>query len=101
MAAIPKQARDRYQLWIRVDSAGFSKKVVEAATKHSAVFSITCVQNTAVRRAIEQLAIDPATVWTPAKGADGEIRGAEVAETTYRFAGRDLRLIVRRQKSGG
>ena len=63
----------------------------------SAAFSITCVQNTAVRRAIEQLAIDPATVWAPAKGADGEIVGAEVAETTYRFAGRDLRLIVRRQ----
>ena len=98
VAAIPKEARARYQLWIRVDSAGFSNKVVEAATKHSAAFSITCVQNKAVRRAIEALATDPATVWVPAKQADGELAGSEVAETTYRFARRDLRLIVRRQK---
>jgi len=98
VAAIPKEARDRYQLWIRVDSAGFSNKVVEAAAKHSAAFSITCIQNEAVRKAIEALALDPETTWTPAKNAAGEICGAEVAETTYRFAKRALRLIVRRQK---
>jgi hypothetical protein len=28
VAAIPKEVRPHYQLWIRVDSAGFSKKVV-------------------------------------------------------------------------
>jgi hypothetical protein len=98
VAAIPKEARDRYQLWIRVDSAGFSNKVVEAATKHAAAFSITCVQNEAIRKAIETLALDRETVWIPAKDATGEICGAEVAETTYRFAKRTLRLIVRRQK---
>lgn len=98
VAAIPKEARSRYQLWVRVDSAGFSQSVVETATRHSAAFSITCVQNKAIRRAIEDLAADPATVWVQAKNAESELAGAEVAETTYRFAGRDLRLIVRRQK---
>jgi hypothetical protein len=37
-------------------------------------------------------------VWTPAEEADGELSGSEVADTTYRFAQRDLRLIVRRQR---
>jgi hypothetical protein len=97
VAAIPKEARANYQLWLRVDSAGFSRSVVEAATRHSAAFSITCVQNKAVRKAIETLAANPETVWTPAKEADGELSGSEVAETIYRFAGRDLRLIIRRQ----
>ncbi|MGH3577171.1 MAG: IS1380 family transposase [Mycobacterium sp.] len=98
VAAIPKDARPNYQLWLRVDSAGFSASVVEAATRHSAVFSITCVQNKAVRRAIEALALDPDTVWVQALDAEGELAGSEVAETTYRFAKRDLRLIVRRQR---
>ena len=98
VAAVPAEARPRYQLWIRVDSAGFSRQVVDTATKHSAAFSITCIQNTSVRKAIEALAADPTTTWAPALDATGEISGAEVAETTYRFAKRDLRLIVRRQK---
>ena len=98
VATIPKEVRPRYQLWVRVDSAGFSRAVVEAATRHSAAFSITCAQNASVRRAIEQLATNPSTVWTDAKDADGELTGSEVAETTYRFAKRDLRLIVRRQR---
>ena len=55
-------------------------------------------QNTSVRRAIEQLATDPSTVWSPAKNATGEIYGSEIAEMTYRFAKRNLRLIMRRQK---
>ena len=97
VAAIPKECRDNYQLWVRVDSAGFSRSVVETATRHSAAFSITCVQNKAIRRAIEALATNPETIWTRAKEADGELTGSEVAETTYRFARRDLRLIVRRQ----
>lgn len=36
-------------------------------------------------------------MWSKAKEADGELVGCEVAETTYRFAKQDLRLIVRRQ----
>jgi len=56
------------------------------------------VQNKAIRRAIEALATNPETIWTPAKEADGELTGSEVAETTYHFATRDLRLIVRRQR---
>ena len=98
VAAIPTEARANYQLWLQVDSAGFSRQVVETATAHSAAFSITCVQNTSVRKAIEALATDPATTWTPALDATGEITGTEVAEATYRFAKRDLRLIVRRQQ---
>jgi hypothetical protein len=98
VAAIPKEARANYQLWLRIDSAGFSKQVVEAATRHSAAFSVTCVQNKSIRRAIEALATNPETVWIPAKEADGELTGSEVAEATYRFAKRDLRLIVRRQR---
>ena len=98
VAAIPKEARGRYQLWIRVDSAGFSKAVVETAIGHNAIFTITAEQNKAVRRAIETLASDPKKVWIPAKEATGKLAGSEVAETTYRFAKRDLRLIVRRQR---
>lgn len=98
VAAIPKEVRSDYQLWIRIDSAGFSRSVVDAATKHSAAFSITCVQNKAIRRAIEALATDPATVWVRAKDTDAALAGSEVAETTYRFAKRDLRLVVRRQR---
>ena len=98
VAAIPTEARANYQLWLRVDSAGFSRSVVEAATRHSAAFSITCVQNKSIRKAIEALATNPKTAWTAALKADGELAGSEVAETTYRFAKRDLRLIVRRQR---
>jgi hypothetical protein len=32
VVAIPKETRGNYQLWVRIDSAGFSKKVVKAAT---------------------------------------------------------------------
>jgi glutaredoxin-related protein len=98
MAAVPKEARDRYEYWVRVDSAGFSKKVVEAVERHGATFTITVEQNEAMRRAIEELALAPATTWVPAQDADGELDGSEVAETTYRFAKRDLRLVVRRQR---
>lgn len=98
VAAIPTEARPDYQLWIRIDSAGFSKSVMDTATAHSAAFTITCVQDKSVRRAIEALAGDPKTVWMSAKETDGELAGSEVAECTYRFAKRDLRLIVRRQR---
>jgi len=32
----PEGAAPRYQLWIRVEPAGFSRQVVDTATKHSA-----------------------------------------------------------------
>ena len=51
-----------------------------------------------MRAAISTLARNGATRWQPAHDADGEISGSEDAETTYRFAKRDLRLVVRRQK---
>gem|GEM_PF-4990031 len=40
VAAIPKEARANYQLWLRIDSAGFSKQVVEAATRHNGTGSL-------------------------------------------------------------
>lgn len=53
-----------------------------------------------VKAAIEALAAYPATVWSPAVGAE-EAKGSEVAEAPFRFASRDLRLIVRRQPTTG
>lgn len=97
VAAIPAEARGRYQLWLRVDSAGYSRQVIDTAVAHQATFSVTCVQDKRVRQAIEAVAADPQTTWVAAQDATGDIDGAEVAETTYRFAGRDLRLVVRRQ----
>jgi hypothetical protein len=95
-AAIPTGARDRYQLWVRVDSAGYQAEVVEAAERHQATFSITAKQYPNVNAAIHALASDPATVWQDAAGAEGE-RGLQVAETGFTFAGRQVRLLVRRQ----
>ena len=94
--AIPKEARHLYQLWFRIDSAGHSKSVVNEAIAHNGAFSITCKQNKAIRKAIEALATDPDTCWVPALGDEAD-KGSEVAEMSYRFAERDLRLIVRRQ----
>lgn len=96
VAAIPAGCRDDYQLWVRVDSAGYRADVVAAAERHDAAFTITARGYTNVRATIEALASDPATVWTPAIGAE-EAKGSEVAETMFRFTGRDLRMIVRRQ----
>ena len=98
VASIPAEARPLYQLWIRIDSAGFSKKVVETCVAHKAIFTITAEQNAPVREAICALAMAPETSWTPAQDVDGELSGSEVAETTYAFSGRDLRLVVRRQR---
>lgn len=96
VSAIPAGCRGDYQLWVRVDSAGYCADVVEAAEAHNAAFSVTAKGYTNVRAAIETLARDPATVWAPALGAE-DTKGSEVAETMFRFAGRDLRMIVRRQ----
>ena len=51
-----------------------------------------------MREAICALHMDTTTTWAPAADADGELSGSEVAETTYHFSGRDLRLVVRRQR---
>lgn len=96
VAAIPAEVRDDYQLWVRVDSAGYRADVVEAAERHDAAFSITVRGYERVNKAIHALAADPTTAWSAALGAE-ESKGSEVAEAPFRFAGRDLRLIVRRQ----
>jgi len=99
VAAIPAGCRDDYQLWVRVDSAGYRADVVEAAERHHAAFTITTRRYTNVASAIAALATDETTTWAPAIGAE-EAKASEVAETTLRFAGRDLRMIVRRQPTG-
>ncbi len=93
--AIPAECRGDYQLWIRVDSAGYREDVVEAAERHDAVFTMTVRNYDRVKTAVHALAANAATVWWPALGAEEE--RSEVAEAPFRFAGRDLRLIVRRQ----
>ena len=60
------------------------------------VFTITAKKTTSVQAAIARLAGDPATTWVPAIGAE-EDKGSEIAECDFSFAGRDLRMIVRRQ----
>jgi hypothetical protein len=60
------------------------------------VFTITAKKTARVQAAIEALACDPGTKWVPAIGAEEE-KGSEVAECDFSFAGRDLRMIVRRQ----
>jgi Transposase DDE domain group 1 len=96
VAAVPAGARDRYRLWIRVDSAGYQEQVVAAAERHDADFTVTTKQYRPVADRIHALAADPATVWTPALGRETDA-GSEVAETTTWLLGRRLRLIVRRQ----
>lgn len=70
VAAVPKGCRDDYQLWVRVDSAGYRADVVEAAERHGAVFTVTTRRYKNVAGAIAALAADPATVWAPAIGAE-------------------------------
>lgn len=40
--AIPKEVRGDYRLWVRADSAGHAKAVVNEAIRLGAVFTITC-----------------------------------------------------------
>lgn len=94
--AVPAAARESSQLWVRSDSAGYQLKVIEAAEAEGAVWSVTARQSAHVREAIEAVATDPDTVWTDAEGAECE-RGSQVAEAPFTFAGRTVRLIVRRQ----
>ena len=84
-------------MWIRIDSAGFSKDVVDACVCHEATVTITAEQNSAVRAAIAALEMGSSTTGASAKDADGELSGSEVAETTYHLVSRGLRPVVRRQ----
>lgn len=95
VAAFPAPVRERVRLWFRLDSAGYQREVVEAAERHEAAFTITARNFTNVVAATHALALDPTSVWDPAQGCEQE-RGSEVAETSFVFAGRSLRLIVRR-----
>ena len=94
--AVPSPARKRYRLWIRVDSAGYSDQVLEAAERHRADFSVTARGYSTVTAVVHALVTDPATVWTSALGAETD-RGSEISETSAALLGRPLRLIVRRQ----
>ncbi len=69
---------------------------IGAAERHNAAFTVAAKRYRNVRTVIETLARDPATVWSAALGAE-DTKGSEVAETMFGFAGRDLRMIVRRQ----
>ena len=60
------------------------------------VFTITAKKTTRVQAAIERLARDRATTWVSAIGAEDD-KGSEIAECDFSFAGRSLRMIVRRQ----
>ncbi|HXH56571.1 IS1380 family transposase [Iamia sp.] len=102
-AAIPSAVRERVNLWIRVDSAGYQHDVFNAAEALGAVFTVTAPQRSNVRAAIGALATNPTTVWIPALAAEAE-RGSEIAETTPEIGStkkdrRLLRMIVRRQRT--
>jgi hypothetical protein len=95
IGAIPEAVRERSQLWLRMDSAGYQHALADVAERRGAAFTVTARQRPGVKAAIEALATDPATVWEPAVGAEEE-RGSEVAEMLFRFGRRTCRLIVRR-----
>ncbi len=97
VAAIPGSARERWQLWVRSDSAGFSQAVMDTAERHNALFTITARQNTAIRAHIEALATDPDTVWHPAVDSDDHVTDTVIALGRERQ--RPVRLIVRRQRT--
>jgi hypothetical protein len=96
VTAVPRQARHLYQLWVRVDSAGYRADVVEAACRHGAAFTITAKGYPNVKAAIYELATGSGTAWAPALGAEDD-KDSQVAERPFIFAGRRLRMIVRRQ----
>jgi hypothetical protein len=96
VSAIPAEVAGRYLLWLRVDSAGYAADVIGAAERHDMVFTITAEKTTRVQAAIETLASDPVTTWVAAGGAETD-KGSEIAECAFSFAGRAVRVIVRRQ----
>lgn len=99
VGAVPPGARRGKRLWIRVDSAGYQAQVIAAAERHGAWFSVTARQLDNVKDAIYALATSDRTVWRPAACAQAEV-GSQIAETDFVFAGRVVRLIVRRQPRG-
>ena len=99
IGAIPAGARRGRRLWIRVDSAGYQHDVIEAAGRHNAYFTVTARHLENVKDAIYDLATSPHTTWRPAADAEADV-GSEIAETPFDFAGRVVRLIVRRQPRG-
>ena len=111
VSTIPPAVRADVELWVRSDSAGYCNELFAVCDQLDAIFTVTAVTRPNVRAAIEALAADPATGWTPAWGHETD-RGSQVAETTIVFEGsrrrrrrpttpkattRTLRLIVRRQ----
>jgi len=96
VAAIPAGCRQRYRLWLRVDSAGYQQQVIEAAERHDTDYSVTVKQYKPVAAVIAALATDPHTVWVAASGHETD-KGSQIAETTTTVLGRCVRLIVRRQ----
>jgi Transposase DDE domain group 1 len=103
VAAIPVAVRDRANLWVRIDSAGYQHEVFAGCESLGAAFTVSAPNRSNVRTAVFALAGDPATVWHRALTAEGE-KGSEVAETTIDIGRRNkdrrvLRLIVRRQRT--
>lgn len=102
-AAIPAAVRAEKNLWVRIDSAGYQHEVFAACEQLGAGFSITAPNKANVRAAVLGLAVDEATVWSPALGAEAD-KGSEIAETAIEVGRRKkdrrlLRLIVRRQRT--
>lgn len=97
-AAIPTAARDRYQLWVRSDSAGFGFEAMNAAERQNAFFSITAKNYAYIRAHIEALALDAGTDWQPAIDSDDEVADTVITMGRWRDA-RTVRLIVRRQRT--
>jgi hypothetical protein len=104
VAAIPKPVRERVNLWVRIDSAGYQHDVFAGADQLGAAFTVTAPNRANVKAAVAALASDPDTVWVPALNAEAD-KGSEIAETVITIKGRrrtekrTLRLIVRRQRT--
>jgi hypothetical protein len=64
-----------------------------------AYFSVTARQLDNVTAAVYDVATSPYTTWRPAAHAEADV-GNEITETPFDFAGRTVRLIVRRQPRG-
>ncbi|MDQ4133235.1 MAG: IS1380 family transposase [Actinomycetota bacterium] len=98
VAAIPAAARDRYQLWVRSDSAGFGFDTMDAAERHHAFFSITAKNYAYVRAHIEALAADADTDWQPALDSADQVCDTVITMGKWTTE-RQVRLIVRRQRT--
>jgi hypothetical protein len=68
VSAIPEGCRGNYRLWLRVDSAGYQRQVIEAAERHDADYSVMVKHYKPVAAAVHALAVDPDTAWVAALG---------------------------------